>query len=135
MNRETLMSRLLWLREMRLREELTELKTRAAALSMVEQVREQARTAAILGSAADLRDLGAIGQVRLDSTRTAGAEAARVRAAGERVDQAHRQSDAIRGAHNDLLREKRFEQERAQEHDADQFQSWKRRVSPRGDKR
>jgi hypothetical protein len=131
MNRETLITRLLWLREMRLRAELTELKTRAAALSMVEQLREQAQAAAILGTAADLRDLGAIGQVRLEATKTATVEAARLRAAGERVDQARRHSDAMRGAHDELAQEKRLQYEQGQERDAEHFQNWKRRVSER----
>jgi hypothetical protein len=131
MNRETLMGRLLWFREMRLREEVAQLKTRAAALAQIERTRDQACASAVAGSGVDLRDLGLIGEVRLDSTKSAQQAAVQLRVAGDRVDHAHKQADAVRGAHDELQREKRLSRDRAQEHDSDQFQSWKRGAAPR----
>lgn len=126
-----MMERLLWLREMRLREEVAQLKTRAAALSQIEQTRDLACAAAVMSSGTELRDLALIGEVRLDSSKGVRHAAAEVDRAGNRVDHAHKQADAVREAHAELQRVKRREHDRAIENDSDQFQSWKRGLTPR----
>jgi hypothetical protein len=131
MNRESLMKRLLRLREMCLREEVVQLKTRVAALSRIERTRDQARAAATLGSAAELRDLTLIGEVRLHSTNGARQAATQVNLASDRVDHAHHRAEAVRDAHAQLQRENQLSRDRAYESDSDQFQSWKRSARQR----
>lgn len=132
MNREKLITRLLSLRETRLREEVAELKARNAALRQIERTRGDARDAAAVTimSAADLRDLGLIGEVRAGSIKEANAAATIVREASDRVVSANQRARAMRSAKTAVIRARDGQHERAQEHDADQFQSWKRGNDP-----
>ncbi len=131
MDRESLIGRLLWLRELRLHKEVAQLKARAAALADHEQTRERARDAAAADdSAAELRDRGLVGEVRLQSSRAAREATVQVTLAGRQVAQARRLTDAMRAARADLEEAKRESRARVQQNESEHFQNWKRSERP-----
>jgi len=131
MNRESLIGRLLWLRELRLHKEVAQLKSRAAVLAGHEQTRDCALDAAAADeSAAELRDRGLVGEVRLQSSRAARDAAVQVTLASRQVAQARRLTDAMRAARADLEDAKRRSRERVQQNESEHFQNWKRSERP-----
>ena len=132
-DREKLLTHLLSLREMRLREEVATLKVHAATLEDIDRALGAARDSAseAIASATDLRDLGLIGEVRSASLARAHTTKLQMREASERVTVAHQRAEAMRSAKAEVVQARELKQERSQDHDNEQFQAWKRGLEPR----
>ncbi len=128
MTRETLLKRLVRLRELKLRAEVGELKERAGALEEIERLIEQTRAGADLSmeSPAMLAELGALGEIRLKSHRRAADVGKEVALLKQKVWRTRKLADAARDASGELGRRKRHEQERNVEIEAEHFLGWKK---------
>jgi len=132
-DREKLLSHLLSLREMRLREEVATLKSHAATRERVQRGLDAARDSAAetIASASALRDLGLIGEARAVSMARVNATTLKIREASDRVSAAQRRAEAIRTAKAQLTKARALAQDQSHEHDNEQFQAWKRSFEPR----
>ena len=126
MKRERLLTHLVRLRELHLKSQSAQLKTRARHLSEVRLRREQARGAAAnsLNDAGGLADLAHFGQVRLREAKLATAVASEVASLSEKVGHARKLTDSARAAHAQIHRERNTERERAMESEAEHFFGW-----------
>lgn len=129
MTRENLVSQLVKIRELRLRNEVAALKERVETLRVIEETGGKARDAAgrAVDAPSEIRDLGALGDIRINSARRATEVSDQVRALGTQVTRARRLTDSAREAHREIGREKQDAIDRASDREAEQFLNWKRR--------
>jgi len=127
MKREDLLRNLVRMRELQLKKEAAELKSRTGALQKVEQTHEQARSAASasIECGNDLRDLGLIGEMRIGCTKLAAKIEDQVRTISRKVGHARKLAESAREARSELMRTKSAAQERSLENEAEHFFSWK----------
>jgi hypothetical protein len=109
-----------------------QLKSRSADLAAIERTGAQARVAAAdtLATVAGLRDLGAIGRVRLTAMKDARSAMALVKEAGARVGEAHKRTEAIRTVNQEVVQLRHARHDVTRENEASQFQTWKRINQP-----
>ena len=128
MKREKLLSHLIRLRELHLKNQAAQLKTRARQLREVRDRQEQARLAAskVLDDAAMLADLANFGHARLRDAKLAMKVEVEVRALSEKVGYARKLTESAREARAELRRARINENERSMETEAEHFFSWKK---------
>jgi hypothetical protein len=128
MKRERLLTQLIRLRELHLKGQSAQLKTRAQELREVRDRQEGARAAAAgsLNDPHSLADLAHFGQVRIHSAKLADKVEIEVRALSEKVGHARKLTDSARDARDDLRRERISATERSMETEAEHFFSWKK---------
>jgi hypothetical protein len=128
MKRERLLTQLIHLRELHLKNQAAHLKTRAQHLTEVRARHDEARTAAAnsLEDPANLADLVYFGQARVRSAKLAAKVETEVRALSEKVGHARKLTDSAREAHAELRRHRTLEVERSMETEAEHFFSWKK---------
>ena len=133
MNRGNRWERLRTLRELQLREVVTELKVQAAALAQAELNCRAAQTASAnaLTVAGGLHDLHTISATRLDLTKQVRVKAGELEAIRARFDHARRQAEAVNSRCDAMRDRQRLQLERAQELTADQFFSWQQGAASR----
>jgi len=131
MPREKLLSQLIHLRELHLKTQAAQLKSRARHLHEVRKRQEQARLAAAkaLDDAAMLADLANFGTTRLREARLALKVEIEVRALSEKVGHARKLTESAREARAELRRIRINQSERSMETEAEHFFSWKKDVS------
>ncbi len=128
MQRERLLTQLIRLRELHLKSQSAQLKTRAQELREVRDRQEEARAAAAgsLDDAHSLADLAHFGHVRIHSAKLADKVEIEVRALSEKVGHARKLTDSARDARDELRRERISATERSMETEAEHFFSWKK---------
>jgi hypothetical protein len=128
MKREKLLNHLIHLRELHLKSQAAQLKTRARHLHEVRAREEQARLAAAKApdDAAMLADLAHFGTTRLREAKLAMKVEIEVRALSEKVGHARKLTDSAREARAELRRARLNETERSMETEAEHFFSWKK---------
>jgi hypothetical protein len=128
MKREKLLSHLIQLRELHLKNQSAQLKTHAQQLEDVRARHDEARRAAArsLEDARALADLGHFGQLRVRQARLANQVETEVRALTEKVGYARKLADSAREARDVLRRRRIKDAERTMETEAEQFFGWKR---------
>ncbi|HTY53851.1 MAG TPA: hypothetical protein VMB26_01555 [Candidatus Binataceae bacterium] len=133
MTKHDLVKRLLKIRDFELRSEISDLKSRVAALDDVERQRSEARSAAAeaIDSGAALTDLGALGEARLANRRLAGAIQLQVDAASKKVERARQLHDSVSDMHNELRAAKLARQEYVSDLEAESFFGWRTSLEPR----
>jgi hypothetical protein len=133
MAQQDLIKRLLKIRTFKLRSEVSDLKSRVAALDDVERLRGQARNAAAaaIDSGAALTDLGALGEARLANRRLAGTLEKQVMAAGKKVTRAKQLHDSASDRNKELRAARLARQELALELEAENFFGWSTTLEPR----
>ena len=133
MTKHDLVKRLLKIRSFKLRNEISSLKSRVAALDDVERLRSEARCAAAeaIDSGAAIGDLGALGEARLTNGPLAAQLKRQVIAAGKKVDRAKRLHDSASDMNDELLAEKLTRQEHALEIEAENFIGWRASLETR----
>jgi hypothetical protein len=127
MTREELIDQLIRVREMQLKNQTAELKSRNSVLTSIERALEQVESVAIdtISSVAHLRDLGALGDMRLGYKRLAATVQEQVRALANKVVHSRKLTDAAREAAADIKRAKDEARDRSLESEAEHFFSWK----------
>lgn len=130
MDREDLLTHLVKMRELQLKKEAAELKSRAGALEKVERIHEQARSAASasIECGNDLRDLGVIGEMRLGCTKLAAKIEDQVRILSRKLGHARKLAESAREARAELKRTKSAARERSLENDAEHFRGWRKEL-------
>lgn len=128
MTREALLKRLIKIRELKLRAEVGELKERVSVLEETERLIEQARSGADLSleSPAMLAELGALGEIRLESHHRASDVGKEVALLKQKVWRTRKLTDAARAACGEIGRKKREDQERSFEIEVEHFLGWKK---------
>jgi hypothetical protein len=128
MKRERLLTQLIHLRELHLKNQAAQLKTRAQHLNEVRTRHEEARAAAAksLEDPGSLADLVHFGHARVHSAKLAAKVETEVRALSENVGHARRLADSARAAQAELRRRRLLERERSMETEAEHFFSWKK---------
>jgi len=128
MKREQLLSHLIRLRELDLKSQSAQLKTRAQHLREVRERHDQARAAAArsLENILTLADLAHFGNLRVRDARLASQVEIEVRALSEKVGHARKLTDSARDARDELRRERVSQSERSMETEAEHFFSWKK---------
>jgi hypothetical protein len=128
MKRERLLTQLIRLRELHLKSQSAELKTRARELSDVRERHDAARAAAAqsLEDGAGLADLAHFGHARVRNARLATEVETEVRALSEKVGHARKLAESARGARDHLQRERISASERSMETEAEHYFSWKK---------
>ena len=128
MKREKLLTQLIQLREIDLKNQSVQLKTHAQQLRDVRARHDQARIAAAssLQDARGLADLAHFGQLRVFNARLASKVEIEVRALGEKVGHARKLADSAREARDELRRRRLAAAERTMETEAEHFFSWKK---------
>jgi hypothetical protein len=128
MKRERLLGQLIHLRELHLKNQSAQLKTRAQHLDDVRARHDEARTAAAnsLDDPAALADLVHFGHARVHSAKLAAKVETEVRALSEKVGHARKLADSACEARTELRRERMLELERSMEIEAEHFFSWKK---------
>ncbi|HUA35767.1 MAG TPA: hypothetical protein VMA09_19310 [Candidatus Binataceae bacterium] len=126
MTREELLGQLIRMRELQLKGQTAELKSRNGVLANIERALDQVQSAAVdsIGSVAHLRDLGALGDMRLGYKRLAATVQDQVRTLANKVIHSRKLTDAARDAVADIKRARDQEQERSLENEAEHFFSW-----------
>lgn len=127
MKRETLLKRLIRVRELKLRVDANDLKMRANVLAEIENLIEQTRAGAhaSLESPEMLAELGALGALRLSTQRRAQDVAKEVALLKQKVWRSRKLTDAARAARAELSKEKLAAEERSSEIEAEHFFGWK----------
>ena len=127
MTREELLGQLIRMRELQLKSQTAELKSRTGVLANIERALDQVQSVAVdsLDSATHLRDLGTLGDMRLGYKRLAVTVQDQVRALADKVIHSRKLTDAARDAVADIKRTRDQEQERSLETEAEHFFSWK----------
>ncbi len=128
MKRERLLTQLIRLRELHLKSQSAQLKTRAHELKEVRDRQEEARAAAA-GSLDDvqcLADLAHFGHVRIHTAKLADQVEIEVRALSEKVGHARKLTDSARDARDELRRKRLIASDRSMETEAEHFFSWKK---------
>lgn len=128
MAREELLERLLRIRELRLKAEAAELKSRAHALSKVEAILERVRLAAAesIEVPRHLHELGPLGTLRLAYRRAADEIGKQVSELGRSVGRAKKLAEVARDACAEIERDKDAARERTAETESEQFFGWKK---------
>jgi hypothetical protein len=129
--REKLLTQLIHLRELHLKNQAAQLKTRARHLREVRDRQEHARLAAatVLDDAATLADLANLGHARLRDAKLAMKVEIEVTALRQKVGHARKLTESAREAHAELRRARINESERSMETEAEHFFSWKKEVA------
>jgi hypothetical protein len=128
MKREQLLTHLIRLRELHLKSQSAQLKTRAQHLHEIRERHAQARAGAA-GSLEDtmtLADLAHFGHLRIFNARLAQQLEIEVRALSEKVGHARKLTDSARDARDELRRARVNQSERSMETEAEHFFSWKK---------
>jgi hypothetical protein len=133
MAQQDLIKRLLKIRTFKLRSEVSDLKSRVAALDDVERMRGLARNAAAaaIDSGAALTDLGALGEARLANGRLAGTLKKQVTDAGKKVTHAKQLHDSASDRNKELRAARLARHELALELEAENFFGWRTTLEPR----
>ncbi len=126
MTREELLGQLIRMRELQLKSQTAELKSRTGVLANIERALDQVQSVAFdsLNSVTHLRDLGTLGDMRLGYKRLAVTVQDQVRALADKVIHSRKLTDAARDAVADIKRTRDQEQERSLETEAEHFFSW-----------
>jgi hypothetical protein len=132
MKREQLLTQLIRLRELHLKSQAAQLKTRAQQLKEVRERHEEARTAAAKSweDAGSLADLADFGQARVHTAKLAKKVETEVRALSEKVGHARKLADSAREARDEIRRGRSNQAERSLETEAEHFFSWKKDKRP-----
>lgn len=127
MTREELLGQLIRMRELQLKSQTAELKTRSGALARIEHALEQVSSIAAesLESVAHIRDLGLLGEMRLGYKQLAATVQAQIRTLAVKVGHSRKLTDATREAAAEIRRAKMLARESSLEKDAEHFFSWK----------
>jgi hypothetical protein len=128
MKRERLLTQLIRLRELHLKSQSAQLKTRAQQLKEVRDRHDEARAAAAksLEDAKGLADLAHLGHARVRNAKLAKKVETEVRALSEKVGHARKLTDSARDARDELRRGRLNDRERSMETEAEHFFSWKK---------
>lgn len=128
MKRERLLTQLVRLRELHLKSQSAQLKTRAQQLSEVRERHDAARDGAArsLEDARGLADLAHFGHLRVHNAKLAQKVETEVRALSEKVGHARKLTDSARDARDELRRRRVTQSERSMETEAEHFFSWKK---------
>jgi len=128
MKRERLLTHLIRLRELHLKSQAAQLKTRAQQLKEVRERHDEARTAAAksLEDAGSLADLAHFGQARVRNAKLAKKVETEVRALSEKVGHARKLTESAREARDEIRRRRTNQRERSMETEAEHFFSWKK---------
>lgn len=128
MKQDQMMAHLARLRELKLRNEVTELKGRNARLSQLDDVAAGARSSAseLAEHPHSLRDLGVLGQLRLNCVRRASELTEEIKTLRQRVYRAHHLAEAVKSARKEIARNRMNAGEQAEDHESDQFFNWRR---------
>jgi hypothetical protein len=128
MKRERLLTQLIRLRELHLKSQAAQLKTRARQLREVRDRYDEARTAAAksLEDAGGLADLAHFGHARILNAQLANQVETEVRALSEKVGHARKLADSAREARDQMRRMRVNALERSLETEAEHFFSWKK---------
>lgn len=128
MKRERLLTQLIRLRELHLKSQSAQLKTRAQQLKEVQERHDEARDAAAksLEDARSLADLAHFGHARVRNAKLAKKVEIEVRALSEKVGHARKLADSAREARDEIRRGRITEGERSMETEAEHFFSWKK---------
>jgi hypothetical protein len=127
MTREELLGQLIRMRELQLKSETAELKSRSGALARIEHALEEVSSSAAesLESVIQIRDLGLLGEMRLGYKQLAATVQDQVRTLAAKVSHSRKLTDATREAAAELKRAKTLAKERSLENEAEHFFSWK----------
>ena len=127
MNREGLLAHLVRLREMQLKQQAAQLRSRNGALTDIEATRLNARSAA--GESIDggqhLRELGIFGEMRLGCSRLATAVQGEIKVLASKVGHARKLAETAREARARHKRELTEARERSLDQESEHFFSWK----------
>ncbi len=128
MKRERLLVHLIRLRELHLKSQSAQLKTRAQHLREIRERHDDARAAAAnsLEDAGSLVDLADFGQLRVRNAKLASQVETEVRALSEKVGHARKLTDSAREARDEIRRQRVAHGERSMETEAEHFFSWKK---------
>jgi len=128
MKRERLLTQLIHLRELHLKNQAAQLKTRAQHLKEVRARHDEARAAAAnsVEDPKSLADLVHFGHARVHHAKLAAQVEIEVRALSEKVGNARKLADSAREAHAEIRRRRVLEVERSMETEAEHFFSWKK---------
>ena len=128
MKRERLLTQLIHLRELHLKNQAAQLKARAQHLKEVRARHDETRAAAAesLEDPGSLADLVHIGHARVYHARLTVKVETEVRALSAKVGNARKLAESAREAHAELRRRRMLEVERAMETEAEHFFSWKK---------
>jgi hypothetical protein len=128
MKQDELMAHLVCLRELKLRNEIAELKSRNLRLTQIEDLAAAARSSAVKSAEATgtIHDLGVLGQLRLQCVRRAAELQKEIKTLRRRVYSAHSLTEAARSARKAIEQKKLRASEKEEEHESDQFFNWRR---------
>ena len=127
MTREELLGQLIRMRELQLKSQTAELKSRNSVLANIEHALDEVQSVAVdsINSIDHLRDLGTLGEMRLGYKRLAATVQDQVRTLAGKVVHSRKLTDAARDAAADLKRERDLARDRSLENEAEHFFSWK----------